>query len=774
MNRMTPSQQTTSANSVVYAVTFDQAVAGVDALDFKVTTTGSVMAGAPLVVAGSGATYSITVNGIRGSGDLRLDLIDNDSILAAGLALGGAGAANGSFLGQSYTVLQIFPIVVAMDRAVPADPTTSASSVQFAVTFSQAVTGVDPTDFQVVKTGTIAPTLLQVTPVSASVYTVTIGGITGDGTLGLNLVDNGSIRDLAGNPLTTANVSPGFASQVPFATGTKPIAPALRDVNGDGKPDLAVANYSDNLVSVLLGNGDGTFQARQTFATGGLPYSVVLDDLNKDGKPDLAVANTVGNAVSVLLGNGNGSFQGQQTFATGSSPNAVTVGDVNGDGNLDLAVANYHGASVSLLLGNGDGTFQAQQTFAVAASPDSVALGDVDGDGKPDLAVANQGSNSLSLLLGNGNGSFQKQQTFATSKYPNGVAIADLNGDGKPDLAVANFGSNTVGLLLGNGNGTFQSQRTAATGKYPISLAIGDVNGDGKPDLATANLDAATVSVLLGNGNGTFQAHQALATGTKPDGVKIADVNGDGKTDLIVANYDSGTISVLLANRNGNFSGQTYTVTPSAPPQLLSVTPNGNIASLAGNQRSRIASLVVVFDQPVQLDPNAVTLALHTNNVSFNGVLQPSGFGSLPSSLNLASSDNITWIVTFTGNTEAGADGLESLKDGVYDVNIDAAKVHLLAAPAITMVANQTMTFHRLYGDTGPPSTPAGGTPGSDFSAVLNSGDNLAFRAAFNKPAGGGYQPFLDFNGDGIINSADNLQFRSRFNKSLTWRGERA
>ena len=108
-----------------------------------------------------------------------------------------------------------------------------------------------------------------------------------------------------------------------------------------------------------------------------------------------------------------------------------------------------------------------------------------------------------------------------------------------------------------------------------------------------------------------------------------------------------------------------------AAPHLLSVTTNGNIAILAGDQRSRVASLVVAFDQPVQLDASALTLALHTNNVNMGGILQPTGFGSLPTSLSLSTSDKITWIVTFVGNTDAGVDGLNSLKDGVYHLNID-------------------------------------------------------------------------------------------------------
>ena len=142
--------------------------------------------------------------------------------------------------------------------------------------------------------------------------------------------------------------------------------------------------------------------------------------------------------------------------------------------------------------------------------------------------------------------------------------------------------------------------------------------------------------------------------------------------------------------------------------------------------------------------------------------------GALPTALNINTTDNITWVVTFSGNTEVGADGFASLKDGVYDFKIDAAKVHPVGSPGVTMSASSTTTFHRLFGDVDAPSTPNGGTPGVDFAALVNSFDNLSFRGAFNNT--NNYKAFLDFNGDGAIGSADNLQFRGRFNKSLTWR----
>src|SRR6266852_2860168 len=182
------------------------------------------------------------------------------------------------------------------------------------------------------------------------------------------------------------------------------------------------------------------FQAQTTFATGTNPVSVAIGDFNGDGKLDLAVANSSSrsNTVSVLLGNGDGSFQPQTTFATGSTPTSVAIGDFNGDGKLDLAVANANSANVSVLLGNGDGSFQAQTTFATGFIPESVAIGDFNGDGKLDLAVANGGDNNVSVLLGNGDGSFQAQTTFATGTNPQSVAIGDFNGDGERDLAVAN------------------------------------------------------------------------------------------------------------------------------------------------------------------------------------------------------------------------------------------------------------------------------------------------------------------------------------------------
>ena len=581
INRSLPLGPETNATSVAYAVTFNEPVTGVAAADFLLTTDGSVQAATPVVVAGSGGTYTVTVNGIHGSGDLRLDLIDNDTITSGGVPLGGPGIGNGSFQGQTYNILQAYPSVVSINRTLPAGPATNASSVSFTVTFSEPVTGVNPTDFQVVETGTVGNTLTQVTPVSGSVYTVTVSGITGDGTVGLNLVDNGTIHDLAGNPLVQANAPASFQSQTTYALGAAASVAAVADVNGDGFPDIIVTNKSPK-VSVLLANGNGTFQGQMTFAAGPNPYGLAVGDVNGDGKPDLVITSELNNNVEVLLGNGNGTFQSPITYTTGVHPVSVALLDVNGDGNADLVVANTASDSVSILLGNGNGTFQTQTTFA-AAAPYCLAVGDLTGDGIPDVVVGDRFTNTVSVLLGNGNGTFQNAATFATGNSPQSIAIADVNGDGVPDLVVANAylplpgSGGTVSVLLGNGNGTFQPQRTFATGLDPFSVSVADVNGDGKPDLLVANRGNNNLGVLLGNGNGTFQNLQTLATGVGPVFAAVSDLNGDGRPDVAADNYGSNSVSVLLNATNGNFTGQLYTIESVGPTThfVVSGTPTG-------------------------------------------------------------------------------------------------------------------------------------------------------------------------------------------------------
>ena len=546
-------------------------------------------------------------------------------------------AITGSAVTSVVSSSGIAPVVVSINRTTPSGPATNASTVTYTVTFSEPVTGVNISDFQLASTGSATGTVTNVTPVSGAVYTVTVDAFTGTGTLGLNLVDNGSIVNLAGNPLTQQNSPSAFQAQQTYATGIDPESVVIGDVNGDGKPDLVVANrYSDD-VGVMMGNGNGTFQAQQTFATGVRPYMTAFGDLTGDGKTDIVVANFGSASVSVLLGNGNGTFQTQKIFLCGTNPDWVAISDLNGDGIPDIVVPNEYSETASVLLGNGNGTFQAPQTFATGYVPRALTVDDLNGDGIPDLVFANRGNNNVSVLLGNGNGTFQAQQTFGTGGGPSTVVAADVNGDGIPDIIVANRFSQTVGVLLGNGNGTFQVQQAFDTGphSYPRSVTVADVNGDGKPDLIVGDQGNDTVGVLLGNGNGTFQTQHTFATGMYDYSVAAGDVSGDGRPDVVAVNGSDNTLSVLLNADNGNFTGQTYTiVSPAAPTQfVVSATPSTIIAGTS-------TTLTVTAQ-----DQFGETSFAYTGTVHFSSTDTAAGV-SLPADYTFVPGDNGVHVFT--------------------------------------------------------------------------------------------------------------------------------
>jgi hypothetical protein len=365
--------------------------------------------------------------------------------------------------------------------------------------------------------------------------------------------------------------SASFKPAVNYPVGFGVWTAAVGDFNGDRVLDMAVTNSGSASVSILLGNGDGTFRLAGSFNVGSprssTAFGVSVGDFNGDAVPDLAVANFNGNNISVLLGYGDGTFQAPMSFPT-ASPDSVAVGDFNGDGRPDLVATNRFTNNIAVLLGNGDGTFQAGRTFAVGDEPTFVAVGDLNRDGVPDLAVANRaggGSGSVSVLLGNGDGSFQPALNFGAGLGSRSVVIGDFNGDAVPDLAVANEAADSVSVLLGRGDGIFYAAQNFAVGVQPWAVGVADFNGDGLPDLAVANrgncgfadcgCPNSSVSVLLGNGDGTLQAPVFFGADEDPQSVTTGDFNGDGLPDLAVANWFSGDVSVLINNTLGTTSG---------------------------------------------------------------------------------------------------------------------------------------------------------------------------------------------------------------------------
>jgi uncharacterized protein (TIGR03437 family) len=377
----------------------------------------------------------------------------------------------------------------------------------------------------------------------------------------------------------------------PFAVGSNPYAVAVGDFNGDGIPDLAVANGANNNVTILLGNGSGGFAPAQNspFAGGTSPISVAVGDFNGDGIQDLALADYVGDNVTVLLGNGSGGFAPapNSPFTVGSNPQSVVVGDFNGDAIQDLAIANYSSNNVTVLLGNGSGGFAPAQgsPFAVeAGAPISLVVGDFNGDGIQDLATANLDGNNVTVLLGNATGGFAPaaNSPFAVGSQPSFLAVGDFNADGIQDLATANSGSNNVTVLLGNGSGGFAPAPSSpfAAGTAPFSVAVADFNGDGIPDLVAANLNDNTVTLLLGTGSAGFAPapNSPFAVGTKPVFVAVADFNGDGIEDLATANYDGNNVTVLLGAVNAS---PTITTT-SLPGGAVGIAYSQTLAASGG------------------------------------------------------------------------------------------------------------------------------------------------------------------------------------------------
>ena len=426
--------------------------------------------------------------------------------------------------------------------------TTSANNIVYFGAAKATVTSSTATSLTVtVPSGTtyqpITVTTRNLTAFSAKPFTVTFAG--------------------GGSYFTSTS----FKTKTDFKVDSGSNSLASSDFDGDGKVDLIVTNKAAGSISILRNistSGNISFATKVNYTTSGTPWGICVFDLDGDGKQDIAAANYNSNTVGIFRNtssSGSVSVSSEIDYATGTSPNFVTVSDFDGDGKPDLVVSNSYSATVSVYLNTstpGNISFAAKIDFAVGGHPNVITIADIDGDGKPDIISANQTSNSISVLRNTSSGigsiNFATQVSFTSGGTPYPIAVGDIDGDGKLDIVTGNANAATVSIFTNSstsGNISFASHTDFSTGTstVPIAIALTDLDGDGKLDISVAGASPTNVVSLLRNlstsGNVNFYATVNYATGLAPYSVAIGDIDGDGKPDIAVANANSSSVSVL-------------------------------------------------------------------------------------------------------------------------------------------------------------------------------------------------------------------------------------
>ena len=406
-----------------------------------------------------------------------------------------------------------------------------------------------------------------------------------------------------------------------FAVGNNPVALAASDFNGDGFPDIAVANQNDNSISILLNQGAGNFIAATNSPitlpkTEAGPISIATGTLGNtatnsttgiaSATEDLVIANSISNNVTVLLGNGDGTFveAAGSPYTVGKTPSSVVLADFNGDGILDFAVANQGDNTISVFKGNGNGGFTefAGSPFALTnttsiaeKAPIAMVTGNFRGatetatnSPQADLAVVNQATNNVAILLGTvdtaGNIGFTEapNSPIAVGQSPVAIATSDFNADGIPDLAVVNQVDNSVSILLGstNADGTFlpAAGSPLPTATTPAGIAVGNFTGGTVPSLAVTNKGIGTLGIYIGLGAGAFSSRIEIATPASPSAILSAAFTTSGLPDVALtalgATANQGVVTVIQDSSsfiNSAATGAAQTPYPGAEYEDLGV-----------------------------------------------------------------------------------------------------------------------------------------------------------------------------------------------------------
>lgn len=418
--------------------------------------------------------------------------------------------------------------------------------------------------------------------------------------------------------IVLGNGSGAFSVQDSYSAGYSPTASAAGDFNRDGKTDLAVITYDQNL-SIITGAGAGKFLAPLAFDQAAkLLRATVLADLNGDGWQDAVSALGYQGGVLVAYGDAAGGFGSPKTYQANRDGSDVAVADFNKDGKPDIVVASGNQQSagnVNLFLATATGDFAlSPRDLNAGQTPSTVIAADLNADTNPDLVVGNFNSNNVSILLGDGQGNFAAAINIPVGMSPSSIVSGDFNKDGKLDLAVTNYGGMTLSILTGNGMGGF-SVSSVNVAKTPISVVAADFNRDNNPDLAVICRDESTnrnLYILLGNGDGSFRVPLRLATENYPLSVAAGDFTGDGKLDLALTEVqfltDTGStdhVSIYAGDGTGNFVRSGAVPVPVAAYLTAGDLNNDEMIDLAVTTRVGISSTLSVCNPPPQANPLA-------------------------------------------------------------------------------------------------------------------------------------------------------------------------